>query len=97
MQFIAISRRLTERFSDDEFAALIDAERERVRELYRDGVIRSIWSRKDMAGAVTLLECVDEAAALAAIRSLPLARRGMLELQIVPLAPYPAFFSTSAT
>jgi muconolactone delta-isomerase len=92
MQFISISRRLTERFSDEQFAAHIDAERERVRELYRDGVVRSIWGRQDVAGAVMLLECADEAAARAAVDSLPLARRGMLEAQILPLGPYPAFF-----
>ena len=92
MQFISISRRLTQEFSDEQFAAHIDAERERVRELYRDGVVRAIWSRKDAAGAVMLLECADEAAARAAVNSLPLAQRGMLEVQIVPLGPYPAFF-----
>lgn len=92
MQFISVSRRLTERFSDEEFASHIDAERERVRELYRDGIVRSIWSRKDAAGAVMLLECPDETAARAAVDSLPLAQRGMLEVQIIPLGPYPAFF-----
>lgn len=92
MQFISISRRLTERFADEEFAAHIDAERERVRELYREGAVRSVWSRKDAAGAVMLLECPDEAAARAAVDSLPLARRGMLDVQILPLGPYPAFF-----
>ncbi len=92
MQFISISRRLTERFSDEQFAAHIDAERERVRELYRDGVVRSIWSRKDAAGAVMLLECADEVAARAAVGSLPLAQREMLEVAILPLGPYPAFF-----
>jgi muconolactone delta-isomerase len=92
MQYISISRRLTERFSDEQFARYIDAERERVRELYRDGVVRSIWSRKDAAGAVMLLECVDEAAAHAIVASLPLAQRGMLDVQILPLGSYPAFF-----
>jgi len=91
MQFISISRRLSERFSDDQFAAHIEAERERVRELYRDGVVRSIWSRKDVAGAVMLLECADEDSARAAVGSLPLAQREMLEVQILPLGPYPAF------
>ncbi len=94
MQFISISRRLTERFSDEQFAAHIDAERERVRELYRNGVVRAIWSRKDAAGAVMILECSDEAAARAAVGSLPLAQREMLEVLIVPLGPYPAFFPT---
>ena len=92
MQFISISRRISERFSNEQFAQHIDAERERVRELYRDGVVRSIWSRKDTAGAIMLLECADEAAAKEVVGSLPLARRGMLEVQIVPLGAYPAFF-----
>ena len=94
MQFISISRRLTERFSDEQFATHIPAERERVRLLYRDGAVRSIWSRKDAAGAIMLLECVDEAAAHEAVSSLPLAERGMLDVQIIPLGPYPAFFPT---
>ena len=92
MQFISTSRRLTEQFSDEQFAAHIDAERERVRQLYQEGIVRSIWSRKDAAGAVMLLECQDEAAATAAVNSLPLAERGMLEVQLVPVGPYPAFF-----
>jgi muconolactone delta-isomerase len=92
MQFLSLSRRLSERFSEDEFAQHIEAERERVRQLYRDGCVRAIWSRRDTAGAVMLLECPDEAAARAAVDSLPLARRGMLDVQIVPLGPYPAFF-----
>jgi muconolactone delta-isomerase len=91
MQFISISRRLSESFTNEQFAAHIDAERERVRELYRDGVVRAIWSRKDAPGAVMLLECADEPAARAAVGSLPLAQREMLEVQILPLGPYPAF------
>ena len=92
MQFLSISRRITERFSEAEFAEHIDAERERVRELYRDGIVRTLWTRKDAPGAVMLLECADESAAREAVGSLPLAQRNMLEVQIFPLAPYPAFF-----
>jgi muconolactone delta-isomerase len=92
MQFISISRRLTEKFSDSQFAEHIEAERGRVRELYRDGVVRAIWTRKDVAGAVMLIEALDETTAHQAVDSLPLAQRGMLEVQIVPLGPYPAFF-----
>ena len=92
MQFLSISRRRSEAFGDEEFAKHIDAERERVRELYRDGIVRAIWSRKDVAGAVMLLECDDEACAKAAVGSLPLAQRDMLDVTLVPLQPYPAFF-----
>jgi muconolactone delta-isomerase len=92
MQFISISRRLTEKFSDEEFTKYIDAEREQVRVLYRDGIVRAIWTRKDVAGALMLLEAADEAAAREAVGTLPLAQRGMLEVQVIPLGPYPAFF-----
>jgi muconolactone delta-isomerase len=92
MQFISISRRLTEKFSDEDFTKYIDAEREQVRVLYRDGIVRAIWTRKDVAGALMLLEAADEAAAREAVGTLPLARRGMLEVQVIPLGPYPAFF-----
>jgi muconolactone delta-isomerase len=92
MQFISISRRLTEKFGDDEFAKYIEAEREQVRVLYREGIVRAIWTRKDVAGALMLLECDDEVVAAEAVGSLPLAHRGMLEVKIIPLGAYPAFF-----
>ena len=92
MQFISISRRLTERFGAQEFDAHLDAERERVRELYRDGVVRTLWTRKDAPGAIMLIEASDEASARAALDSLPFAQRGMLEVQLFPVGPYPAFF-----
>lgn len=95
MQFLSISRRLTERFSDEQFSPHVDAERERVRELYRDGIVRAIWARKDAPGAVMLLECADESSARDAVGSLPLAKRDMLEVQILPLGGYAAFFPRS--
>jgi muconolactone delta-isomerase len=92
MQFISISRRRTDRFTDAEFAPHIEAERQQVRQLYKDGTLRSIWVRKDVPGAVMLLECDDEAQARAVLASLPLAQRDMLDVQLVPLSGYPAFF-----
>jgi muconolactone delta-isomerase len=91
MQFISISKRRTDVFTDAQFAEHLGAEAERVRELYAEGIVRSIWSRLDIPGAVMLLECGDEVAARAAVGSLPLAQRDMLEVQIVPLAGYRAF------
>lgn len=96
MQFLSISRRRTEAFDDEAFAAHLDAEALRVRELYAQGIVRSIWSRCDIPGAVMLLECADEVAAQAAVGSLPLAQRGMLEVQILPLQGYRAFAPPSA-
>ena len=95
MQFLSISRRRTEQFSDAEFTALLDAESERVRELYRDGIVRSIWSRGDIPGACMLLECNDLVHAQASVASLPLAQKGMLEVQVIPLKGYRAFGPSS--
>lgn len=92
MQFLSISRRRTDAFTPDQFAKHIDAERERVRELYRDGIVRQLWIRGDVAGAVMLIEAPDLASAQAALDSLPLAQRGMLDVELMPIAPYPAFF-----
>ncbi len=93
MQFLIVNRRRTDQFPPEAFTPeLIDAEGQRVRELYAAGVIRSIWRRKDMPGAVLLVEAASEEEARAAAASLPLAQRDMLEIVVfTQLDPYPAF------
>ncbi len=91
MQFLALTRRRSETFTDAQFAEFADVEAARARELYAQGRVRSIYTRGDRPGAAIVLEAADaeEAAALAA--SLPFAQRGMLEIQIIPLLPYRGF------
>jgi muconolactone delta-isomerase len=92
MQFIALLRRLTERFSDADFAPLLEPEAERARVLYAEGIARQIWSRGDVPGACVMIEAADEAAARASLATLPLLAAGMLELTaLVPLKPYRGF------
>jgi uncharacterized protein YciI len=91
MQFLAIARRRTEAFSEALINEALPAEAERVRELYAAGVMRTIYSRGDVPGAVVLLEAADLAEAEAAMESLPLHRSGMLDVQIVPLRPFRGF------
>ncbi len=93
MQFLSVSRRRTEAFSQAEWTPeLLEAEGQRVRELYAAGIVRSIWRRKDMPGAVMLIEATNEDEARTAIASLPLAQRGMLEVVVfTALEAYPAF------
>lgn len=93
MQFLSVSRRRTEAFPAEAWTPeLLASEGQRVRELYAAGVIRSIWRRKDMPGAAILIETADENEARAALESLPLAQRGMLEVVVfTALEPYPAF------
>jgi len=91
MQFIVITRRRTDRFTDAEFAEFLGPEIDRARALYAEGAFRAIYSRGDLPGAVIVLEAPgpDEAAAL--MGSLPFAQREMMEYEIVPLKPYHGF------
>ncbi|MBV8245388.1 MAG: hypothetical protein JOZ38_05675 [Candidatus Eremiobacteraeota bacterium] len=91
MQFLVIARRALERFTDAQFAELLEPEAERVRELYREGTIRTIWTRTDVPGACFVLECADLAHAQRIVASLPLAAREMLDLQIIGLRGYRGF------
>jgi muconolactone delta-isomerase len=93
VQFLSVSRRRTDAFPPEAWTPeLVAAEGERVRELYAAGVVRTIWRRKDMPGAAMILEAASEEDARAALASLPLAQRGMLEVVVfTALEPYPAF------
>lgn len=91
MQIMALMRRRTEAFTAEQFEAVLDAEAERVRELYAQGIVRSIWSREDTPGAVLLVEAHSLDEANEALATLPLAKLGMLEATIVPLRGYRGF------
>lgn len=92
MQFLVLTRRRTDTFPPEAWTPeLIGAEGQRVRELYSQGIVRSIWRRKDIAGAVLILEGGTEEDARSAAESLPLAELGMIEITVAPLEPYPAF------
>ena len=55
------------------------------------GDFREIYSRGDVPGAVLLIEADSAEAARALMDELPMAQRGMMEIQIVPLRPYRGF------
>lgn len=91
MQFLVLARRLTEKFTEEQFAPLLHPEAERVRELYAEGHLRAIWSRGDVLGACFMLECPGLAEAESIAKTLPLNIAGMLEVQIIPLRGYRGF------
>jgi muconolactone delta-isomerase len=91
MQFLIISRRRIESFSDAEFAALREAEVAQARVLYADGFLRQLWTRGDVAGACLLCEADSEAQVREKLNSLPLYRAEMVEFSLVPLKPYAGF------
>ena len=92
MQFLSISRRKTESFTEAQFSAKTQDEWQRARTLFAEGALRQIWARGDTPGACILWEAEDEQQARGFIGSLPMAQAGMLEvLAVVPLKPYPGF------
>jgi muconolactone delta-isomerase len=92
-QFMALARRNHDDFAEADFTGEpLEAEAERVRRLYADGVVRRIWSRTDHSGAVLLIEAESLDDANAALESLPLKQRGMLFVDaVIPLLPYRGF------
>ena len=96
MQFLSVSRRKSEAFTEAQFAAKTPAEWQRARTLYAEGAIRQLWARGDTPGACILWEAENEQHARELIGSLPMAQAGMLEiLALVPLKPYPGFSSSN--
>jgi hypothetical protein len=92
MQYIALMRRRSEAYTEEQFAPLIEAERQQARQLYVDGVVRQIWHRDDKPGACLLLEAASLDEARAKVQTLPLVQADMLELEmLVPLKPYAGF------
>jgi hypothetical protein len=64
------------------------AEAARAWELYQDGVIRDISFRTDRRDVVILLEAPDEAAARAALATLPFVQAGAISIELIGLRPY---------
>lgn len=92
MQYLVLFRRRTEEYTESQFAALLEAEVQQARQLYVDNVIRQIWHRADVPGACLLIEAASQEEVEAALQTLPLVQKNMLEIVInVPLKPYAGF------
>jgi muconolactone delta-isomerase len=93
MQFLVLTERFTDKFPAEVWTPeLIEAEGQRVRELYAAGILRAAWRRKDKPGAALILEAGSEAEVQQAIESLPLRKLGMIGFPLVTqLDPYPGF------
>jgi hypothetical protein len=76
---------------DEDFRPLLKAEARRAWELTQAGVIRELYFRQDNHAAVLVLEAAGPEEARQALETLPLVQAGLIEFQIVPLAPYDGF------
>ncbi len=93
MEFLAITRRRTERFTEAQIAALLPVELDVARGLYTSGAFRDIRSRGDIPGALITVEARDAEQAAEIVATLPLARAEMIDVQIIPVLPYRGFVS----
>jgi hypothetical protein len=75
----------------EQFQAYLKEEALRVWELYQEGVIREVYFRADQHTAVLVLECEGASQASRVLGSLPLVEQGLIDFELVPLAPYPGF------
>lgn len=92
MQVLAIVRRRTDAYSDEQFAPMLEPEAQAIRTLYAQGAVRAIWSREDALGAVVLLEAESLDRARQIIAMLPLVESDMAEVQmLIPMKGYRGF------
>jgi len=75
----------------EQFQPLLEAEAARVWELYESGVLREIHFRADQRSAVLVLECATLEEARETLNTLPLVQAGLIEFDLIPLAPYTGF------
>lgn len=58
-------------------------------DLYAEGILREVYARSDRPGGTVLMaECASVDAAREALAVLPLVRLGLLDLEMIPLAPF---------
>lgn len=87
MKVIVIATRKPEAKPED-FAPHLENEVKVALGMYRDEIVREIYSRSDGKGAVLVLECDDLAHAEQLVAGLPLAAAGLLTFEFYGTKPY---------
>ena len=78
--------------AEDQFTEeLLRAEAAKAWELYQAGILREAYFTADTHEAVLILECADAGEARSRLSELPLVRAGLIDFNVLPLAPYPGF------
>jgi len=90
MKVIAIATRNPD-YTPEQFAPHLEEESQYALNMFAKEIFREIYSRRDGKGAVIVLEVESEAKAREVLDNLPLAKRGMLSIDLYPVQPYRAF------
>ena len=93
MRFFVVATRSPDQPAEA-FQPHLAAESRRATEMYRDGLIREIYSRADGKGAVLVFEAASEAEVAAGMKSLPMVENGLLGFEIHGVGPYRGFLAS---
>ena len=77
--------------SSDDFQPHLEAEARHVWNLQQQGVIREVYFRPDQHTAVLVLECDSLGHAKELTSAFPLVVHGLIDFELIPLAPYSGF------
>jgi muconolactone delta-isomerase len=90
MKILAIEKEIPG-VAGGQFKPFLKAEAAKVWELYQSGVIREMYFDNEKHSAVLMLECSDAGEAKKVLQTLPLMKEGLIDFDVIPLAPYPGF------
>lgn len=90
MKILAMEREIPG-VGEDDFKPHLKAEAARVWELYRIGVFRELYFRKDRPAAELIMECANVKEASQVLETLPLVREVLIDFDVIPPVPYPGF------
>jgi len=90
MKILALEKELPGATAE-RFQPFLQDEACRVWELTQSGALREIYFRAERSTAVLVLECAGVEEAQGLLAGLPLVAAGLIEFELIPLAPYPGF------
>ncbi len=90
MKILALEKEVSQT-ADVNMKSLLESEAKRVWELMQSNLLREIYFRADRHTAVLVFECGGTDQAQKLISSLPLVAAGLIDFELIPLAPYDGF------
>jgi len=75
----------------EQILSFLKEEAETVWEWYQAGIMREVYFHEEHSSAILIMECDNKHHAEKILNTLPLVREKLVELDILPLMPYPGF------
>ncbi len=97
MKILAIPKAVSNTSANAFDSQLVDAEVAAVLRLYQADVIREIYTRANSRGVVFVLEGANPEEVRKVLNDLPAVQRGVLDIELIPLAPFQGFLRPAQT